>query len=142
MIMTSVHVIVQETILRILNSHIYCIYTCHSQTTTMAAIVIFVKVFEWQWHYDPVLDFLYLMASSCFRLYIFFYCSFVVSVLWPFFDPEAPFNGIPLFMAYSAAASPQPSHPASIESDPSKVSSSSSLKVASIHLVVLELQAS
>ena len=64
------------------------------------------------------------MASLHFRLYIFFHYSFVVSISSPFFDPKVPFDGIPLYMVHQAAAPPQPSPPASMESDPSKTNSS------------------
>ena len=126
MIMISVCVVVQETLQRILNSHTYCIYPCHSQTTAMAAIAFFAKVPKWQWHYNPALDSLYLTATSRVCLYIFFYLPFAVSVLSQFFDPEAHFDRIPLYMAHPAALSPQPLPPASMETNPSQASASSS----------------
>ena len=99
-------------------------YPCHSQIMAMAAIVFFAEVPEQQRHYDPVLDSLYLMASSRFRLYLFFQRSFAVSILCPFFNPEAPFDGIPLYMVYPEAAPTQPSPPASMEFDSIEASSS------------------
>ena len=67
------------------------------------------------------------MGSLHFWLYIFFQWSFVVSILSLFFDLEALFEGVHLFMAYLAFAPPQPSPPASMEIDPFKVISFSSL---------------
>ena len=97
----------------------------------MAMISFFTKIPEWQWHYNPTLDSLYLTASSYVCLYIFFQRPFVVLVLSSFFNLEAPFDGIPLYMAHLAAASPQPIPLASMESNPSKASSSSSSTFAS-----------
>ena len=126
MIMMLVYVIVQETLQRILNSHTICMYLCHSQMTAMAAMAFFIKVLEWQWHYNPALDSLYLIATSCVRLYIFFQHPFAVLVLSPFFDLEAPFDRILLYMANLTTAPPQPSLPTSLETDPSQARASTS----------------
>ena len=99
--------------------------------TTMEAIVFFTKILEWQWHYNLVLDSQYLAASSCFPLYIFFQCLFVMSILSPFSDPEVPFDGIPLYMAHPVTAPPPPLSLVSKESDPSEMSSSSSSTLGS-----------
>ena len=126
MIMTLVYVIVQETLLEILNSHTYCMYLCRSQMTKMAAMLFFAEMLEWQWYYNPTLDSQYLMATSYVHLYIFFQHPFIVSIFGPTFDPMAPFGGIPMHMAHPAAATPQPSPSSSMEIDPSKAISSSS----------------
>ena len=55
----------------------------------------------------------------------------MVSVLSHFFDLEAPFDGVPLFMAHSAFTPCQPSPLASMESDPSEASSFLSLTPSS-----------
>ena len=99
---------------------------CHSQMIVMAALVFFAKIPKWQWHYDHVLGSLYLMATSRIHLYTFFQLSFVKSVFSSIFDPEAPFDGVPLFMAHPAGAPLQPFPPASLEIDPSEVSASTS----------------
>ena len=91
-------------------------YPCHSQMTAMAAMAFFAEALEWKWHYNPVLDSLYVMTTSCVRLHIFFRL-FAVSVLSPFFDSEALFDRIPLYMAHPAAASPQPTSLASPDTD-------------------------
>ena len=66
-----------------------------------------------------------------------FLVIFVVSIFSPLFDPTAPFEGIPLYMAHLDpmpphkaqpvdAILPQPASPKSSESDPPKMSASSS----------------
>ena len=97
----------------------------------MVVMAFFVEVPKWHWYYIPALESLYLIVTSHIRLYIFFQCPFAVSVLSPFFDPEAPFEGIPLYMAHSAAASPQPTPLAAMEVDPSETSASSPSSSAS-----------
>ena len=56
---------------------------------------------------------------------IFFRCPFTVYVLNEHFDPEAPFDDVPLCMAHLVFAPPHSSPLSTMESDPSKVSSSS-----------------
>ena len=64
------------------------------------------------------------MGQAQVRLYTFFQHSFAESILSPFFDLEAPFDGIPLYMAHLVFASPPPCPLASMETNPSEVSSS------------------
>ena len=76
------------------------------------------------------------MVTSCVHLYIFLQHPFAISILSPFFDPEASFDGVPLYMAHPDAVPPQMAHPtvvpsqlsppASPESDPLKASTSTS----------------
>ena len=110
----------------------------HSQTLEMVAtIIIFTELPEWHLHYDPILDSLYITATCCFRLYIFFFHDFIVPLFSPSFDPTAPFLAMPIYMAHPAAppaaalaslpaSTPQvvPSFP--FESDPSEELASSS----------------
>ena len=101
-------------------------YPCHSQTVEMATMAFFIEVPEWQWHYNPALDSLYMTTLSRMHLYLFFQRPFIVSVVNLVFNPVAIFDGIPLHLAHSVAASPQPSLLASMEIDPFEVSTSSS----------------
>ena len=94
-------------------------YPCHSQMTVMTAMVFFAEIPEWQWHYDPALDSLFLTATSRMWLYIFFQRAFIVSVLSPFFDPKAPFDGIPLYMAHLVVIPPQMAPPIAVPPQPS-----------------------
>ena len=96
----------------------------HSQMIPMAVLVFFAEIPEWQWNYDYVLDSLYLTATSRMCLYIFFERSFSESVLSLMFEPKAPFDGVPLFMAHPAGAPLQPFPPASPETDPSEAGTS------------------
>ena len=92
----------------------------------MVALIFFAEIPEWQWHYDHTLDSLYAMAISRIRLYISFQCSVTKSVLSLMFNPEAPFDGIPLFMAYLEGTPLQPFPLASLKINPSEVSVSTS----------------
>ena len=84
----------------------------------MASIVIFLKTPDWTWHHDPV----YLLGHATVRMYIFFSRP----VLSLQFDPEFPFNGVPLHVAYLPYPSPSPPPSPSTETDPSEDNSSSS----------------
>ena len=55
-------------------------------------------------------------------MYIIFHCLFTIYVLSEYFDPEAPFDGVPLFMAYLVFTPPQLSPTSAMETDLSKVS--------------------
>ena len=109
-------------------------FPCHSQTMDMAAIVIlFAELPKLQFHYDPVIDSLYITTTCCFRLYFFFCCDSVVPLFSPLFDPATPFLAIPLYMAHPIAppVSPPPSPPnvvpsLSSDDDPSETADSSS----------------
>lgn len=118
--------VVQETLLGILNSHTHCVYLCHSQMTEMATMALFAEMLEWQWHYSPALDSLYLTAPSHVCLYILFQHPFTVLVFSRAFDPVAPYDEIPLHMAHLTMAPPQPSPSMSMETDPSEASTSPS----------------
>ena len=106
-------------------------YLCHSHTVVMAAMTFFTKIPEWQWHYDPTLDSLYMTSTSHIRLYIFFQRAFAVPIFKPLFDPMASFQVITLYMAHPAAvathmaqltaAPSQPAPPLPLESDPSEM---------------------
>ena len=97
-------------------------------------IILFVEMPELQWHYDYVIDSLYMTATYRFHLYIFFHRDFVVPLLSLLFDLAAPFLAIPQYMAHPIpshqvppiAILPQPAHLASYESDPSEMVDSSS----------------
>ena len=111
-------------------------YLCHSQTIVIAAIAFLAEVPEWQWHYDPALDSLYLIATSHVCLYIFFQRTFAVLIFSPLFNPAAPFKGIPLYMAHLVAVPPHTAQPAAVlpqptpssppENNPSEMSTFSS----------------
>ena len=92
--------------------------------TMMASVVVYLEAPNWQWHYDHAMNSMYLMGQVQVRLYVFFQHSFAVSILSPFFNPKASFDGIPLYMAHPVFASPPPSPSVSMETDPSKASSS------------------
>ena len=97
----------------------------HSQTMDMAmTIMLFAEMAELQWHYDHVIDFLYMTATYRLCLYIFFCRDFAVPPFSPLFDPLSPFLVIPLYMAHPIrppTAPPQPAYLASSESDPSQM---------------------
>ena len=88
------------------NSRPICIYLCHSQMIVMATMVFFAEVPEWQWHFIPTLDSLYLTATSQVRLYISLQCVFTVFCFKSTFDPEVPFDEIPLYKAHPVTVSP------------------------------------
>ena len=96
--------------------------SCHFQTIVMAALVFFIELPKWQWHYDHALDSLYLTATSRIHLYIFFQCSFTEPILSLMFDLEAPVDGVLLFIAHLIGAPLQPSP----KTDPSEASASTS----------------
>ena len=99
------------------NSHpIICL--CHSQTTVMVAIVFFTEVPEWQWHYDHVLDSLYLTTTSRVCLYRFFQRAFATPIFSPFFDPTAQFLGVSLYMAHPDPVPPHQAQPPIIPPHP------------------------
>ena len=77
----------------------------------MAAIFFFIEVLEWHWHYDPVLDYPYLTATSQVCLYIFFQRAFAAPLLGPLFDPVAPFPRVPLYMAHPDLIQPHKAQP-------------------------------
>ena len=73
--------------------------------------ILFVELSELQFHYDLVIDSLYITATYRFRLYFFFHRDFTVSLFSPLFDLATPFLAILLYMAHPAA--PPVSPPAS-----------------------------
>ena len=78
----------------------------------MAAIIIFyVEVPEWQWHYDMALNSLYLIATTNFRLYIFFHKAFAAPVHSPLFDLTFPYLAVPVHLAHPPAPAPAPPPP-------------------------------
>ena len=99
-----------------------------------ATIILFAEMPGLQWHYDYVIESLYMTATCQFRLYIFFHWDFVVPLFSLLFDPVAPFLAISLHMAHPIpphqvqppVAPPRPAHPASSESKPSEMVDSSS----------------
>ena len=68
-------------------------------------------------------------------MYIFFHRAFATSLFSPFFDPTAPFLGVPLYIAYpdpvpphqaqSPVVPPYPIQPESSKSDPLEMMDSS-----------------
>ena len=96
-------------------------------------IIRFAKMPKLQWHYDHVINSLYVTTTCRFHLYIFFHLDFVVPLFSPLFYPTTLFLVISLYMAYSIplhqvpppAAPPQLAHPISFESDPSETVGSS-----------------
>ena len=85
----------------------YCMSPHYSQTMDMAATaILFAELPELQFHYDPVIDSLYVTTTYHFHLYFFFCCDFAVPLFSPLFDPAAPFLVIPLYMAHPAATPP------------------------------------
>ena len=93
----------------------------------MAAIVVlFAELPELQLHLDPVLDSIYITATCCVRLYIFFHRDFAVPLFNPLFDLVTPFLAILLHMDHTAAPPTTPTSPPqvvpslSFESDPSE----------------------
>ena len=105
-------------------------YPCHSQMAGIVTTIIFyAEVPEWQWHYDIALDSLYLMATICFRLYIFFHRAFATPVHSSLFDLAFPYLAIPVHLAHPLALAPAPSQPVQqvpLESDPLEETDSSS----------------
>ena len=79
---------------------------------------------------------LYLIATFRVCLYVLFQRAFAAPIYGPFFDPAAPFMGVPLYMAHPdpitphqarpPAAPPPPVHPESSKSDPLEMTCSSS----------------
>ena len=57
------------------------------------------------------MDFLYLIATTHIRLYMFFQCVFVVPIFSPLFDPTASFEWIPLYIARPDLMPPHMAHP-------------------------------
>ena len=108
-------------------------YPYYPHMIVMASMVVYLEAPNWQWHYDHAMSFMYLMGHAQGRLYIFFQHSFAVSIMSPFFGPEAPFDEIPLYMAHPTFAPPSPPPPpsASMEIDLSEASSFSSASTAS-----------
>ena len=93
-----------------------------------ATIILFVEMPELQWHYNHVIDSLYLTATYQLCLYIFFHRDFVVPLFSPLFDLVSPFLAIPLYITHPIppsvappATPPQLAHPASFENDPSEM---------------------
>ena len=75
-------------------------------------IILFAELPELQFHYDPVIDSLYITATCRFRLYFFFSHDFAIPLFSPLFDPATPFLAIPLHMAHPAAPPiPPPASP-------------------------------
>ena len=103
----------------------YYMYPHHSQTIDMAATtILFTELPELQFHYDPVIDSLYITATCHFRVYFFFRCDFAVPLFSPLFDPAAPFLAIPLYMAHPVGpptSPPQLVQSLSYDSDRSKI---------------------
>ena len=98
-----------------------------------ATAILYAELPELQFHYDPVIDSLYITATCHFHLYFFFRRGFAVPLFSPLFDPITPFLAIPLYMAHPAAppVSPPTSPPQvvpslSSDSDPSEIADSSS----------------
>ena len=59
---------------------------CHSQTMDMAATtILFVELPKLQWHYNHVIDFLYMIGTWRFRLYFIFRRDFAVPLFHPLF---------------------------------------------------------
>ena len=73
----------------------------HSQTMDMAVTTILFP--ELQFHYDPVIDSLYITATCRFYLYFFVRPDFAVRSFSPLFDTTTPFLAIPLYMAHPIA---------------------------------------
>ena len=93
-----------------------------------ATIILFVEMPELQWHYNHVIDSLYMTATCQLCLYIFFHRDFVVPLFSPLFDPASPFLAILLYIAHPIPPSvappttpPQLAHPTSFENDPSEM---------------------
>ena len=74
----------------------------------MASITIFLETSDWTWHHDLALDLVCLLGHVAIRMYIFFNNPFAVIVLSPQFDPEFPFNGVPLHVGHPPFPSPSP----------------------------------
>ena len=70
-----------------------------------ATTILFTELLKLQFHYDPMIDSLYITATYHFHLYFFFHRDFAVPLFSPLFDPAAPFLAIPLYMAHPAAPS-------------------------------------
>ena len=93
--------------------------------------ILFVELPDLQWHYDHVIDSLYMIGTCHFRLDFFFHRDFVVPFFHPLFDPTTPFLAIPLYMTHPVppaappTAPPEPIHPASSDSDPLEMLDSS-----------------
>ena len=117
--MTTSHIVVQEFTF----SHIF---PYHPQTLPITSTFIFLETPDWTWHHDLALNSINLQGQAAVRMYIFLGCLFAVIVLNTQFDPEFPFHGVPLNMAYPPYASPLPPPSPSIETDPSEANSSSS----------------
>ena len=103
---------------------LFCVCSRHSQTMNMAVIVI-----ELQWHYDHVMDSLYMTGTCRFRLYFFFRRDFAVPLFHHLFDPTTTFLAIPLYMAHPVpppASLPQIVPSLSSNGDPSEIADSSS----------------
>ena len=109
----------------------YCVCPRHSQTMDMVATaILFAELPKLQFHFNLVIDSLYIIATCCFHLYFFFHRDFVVALFSPLFDPTAPFLAIPLYMAHPAAppiSLPQLVPSLSPHSDPSQIANSSPL---------------
>ena len=71
--------------------------------------ILFVELLELQFHYDLVIDSLYITTTYHIRLYFFFRHDFAVPLFSPLFNPTAPFLAIPLYMAHPAALPVAPS---------------------------------
>ena len=69
-------------------------------------MAFFTEIPEWQWHYDPTLDSLYLTTTSHVRFYIFFQRTCVVLIFSLLFNPVAPFERILVYMARPIAVPP------------------------------------
>ena len=70
----------------------------------MAATAIhFAELLKLQFHYDSMIDSLYITATCRFRLYFFFRCDVAVPLFSPLFDLITPFLATPMYMAHPAA---------------------------------------
>ena len=72
-------------LLRNFISHSYFPY--YFQTKLMGSVIVFLEFPTWEWHYDPALDSLLLMARVTLRVYIFFHHLFGLSRMSRHFNP-------------------------------------------------------
>ena len=101
------------------------IFPRHSQTPVMDAMaVLFLEFLDMQLHHDQMFDFLYIVGSCYFRLYLFSRRDFAIQLFHLAFDPSIPYFAIALHMTH-----PTPPLPPAAPSAPAAAPSASPAQV-------------